>query len=697
MTSSRHNRAGWTALAAGAIPVALALLFLGAPRASEAQAESEDPAVLGAPSGARLSLEEAVTRGLRNRADTQLAIQRLSEREGAHQEQAGVFDPLFFVDTSFEMRQQELLRSGYDFEVRRRLPPDLAIPELERAVGIMVDNLPTSESLLFQECTATQDRFNVLVNAPEGPLEVTLCFDGFGELQRIVPRGDLRDSLDLLGVIDVLRKIGSLSDEVSRDLEAGFADRLRVLVRGLRTIIAAMRTQLANLGCFPSDNYPAEVGFCIFPEIEQSLDLRFEMGQQWRFHNGIAVTASLQLAGTEDNYRGKPLDPVLGDQVAPNTFSTTGSLSLDIPLAKGRGKKATAAALRATEVAVDAERNVLLHTTAGTALFTIQSYWELAAAEKRLALLVDSARVQTELLENTRALIDEDALAGAEAYRVEASYADALNRVATARRTLIETRLDLVDAMGQHLERITEAPLAADPLPTAEDTTLDAEAWVDTAYANRWDLEGNRLATRASEILVDAARANLRHQVDLTLNVSYNGFHESFDDRLYDFGGYSDAASGLISGPSYLIRLRWKVPFRNRSARGRLVQARASVNQSRINETELERQIRLAIFELVKRIDAKKLELEQQAQNLSSLEDSLEASLERFRLGDLTLIDTLTTEQQLTAARLALVDIESELAILLSQLRFESGTLVEAPEDFEEFDTSDVRLLGNDS
>ena len=61
---------------------------------------------------------------------------------------------------------------------------------------------------------------------------------------------------------------------------------------------------------------------------------------------------------------------------------------------------------------------------------------------------------------------------------------------------------------------------------------------------------------------------------------------------------------------------------------------------------------------------------------VTALEQTGTAEVDRFRAGEVTVIDVLVTEAQQTDAQLALVAAEQDLATLIARLRFESGTLV---------------------
>ena len=61
------------------------------------------------------------------------------------------------------------------------------------------------------------------------------------------------------------------------------------------------------------------------------------------------------------------------------------------------------------------------------------------------------------------------------------------------------------------------------------------------------------------------------------------------------------------------------------------------------------------------------------------IEETAEATVERFRAGDLTVLDTLITESDLTNARLEVLAAERTYLSLAARLRFATGTLLDLP------------------
>ncbi|HUP22350.1 MAG TPA: TolC family protein [Thermoanaerobaculia bacterium] len=649
--------------------------------------------------GPRIDLAEAIDRTLRNSPSLFDAEQSVVEREGVAQETQGLFDTLLFFDTNFELRQLGLLSGQFGGELRRRVPIELAAgcdpPICDPAFPGMLD--PAADALargafeegsvLFGDCSDSDELF---VFAIQGGRDVTICFDAAGQQKiqiisdvdgQLVSSDQLATLARIQAIINILQlQLNGEIDAQIGNLIKSLQDEIREIVRQLRTTADIFRLSRFNLG--------------VMPEVEQFLELSAEVGSRWQFRSGPALTATLSMLGTEDNYADKPLIVGFGDALPPNSFSVSAGLTLDVPLAAGRGRLATSGPSRAAETAVRAQQEVYQHTAAGEALRTIASYWVLAAAEEKVKVLTASVDRQARILDATRLLVDADELAAAEANRTEARYAQSAGQLATARQEVTQARVDLAQSMGDSPGRLEETPLTSQPLPSVAGETYDPGAWIERALRQRDDVAAAALATEATGILEGVARTDLRRRVDLSFNASFNAFEESFANRLYDLDGYWEAVNGIVSGPSYGVVLRIDLPFQNRTAKGRLAQARANTSTSRINEADIARQVRLQLTELTKSLERRQAQLTQVEESLRQSERALEASNSLYQSGELTLIDLLSTEEQVTSARLALVDLRAEIAILEAQVRFEAGELLEPGADQGDYRSLRLRADG---
>jgi hypothetical protein len=342
--------------AAGRVPAAAAgaaLLFLSTFASGHAAAQPNAPPPLQL-EGPRIGLAEAVERTLRNSPSLFDAEQAVVEREGVAQETQGLFDTLLFFDTQFQMRQLELLSGQFGGELRRRVPLELAAgcdppicnPAFPGMLDPAADNLARGAfedgSVLFGECSDADELF---VFSIEGSRDVTICFDAAGQ-QKIQILSDVDGQLVSSDQVATLARIQAIINILQLDIAGGvdgqiqnlieaLQDEIREIVRQLRITSDIFRLSRFNLG--------------VIPEVEQFLELSAEVGSRWQFRSGPALTATLSLLGREDNYADKPLLVGFGDALPPNTFSLSAGLTLDVPLAAGRGKLATSGTSRARE------------------------------------------------------------------------------------------------------------------------------------------------------------------------------------------------------------------------------------------------------------------------------------------------------------------------------------------------------------
>ena len=105
----------------------------------------------------------------------------------------------------------------------------------------------------------------------------------------------------------------------------------------------------------------------------------------------------------------------------------------------------------------------------------------------------------------------------------------------------------------------------------------------------------------------------------------------------------------------------------------------ASVRESEIRVTDLGRTIQNNVPKLAQQLDRLRNEWAQQQDVVIQYQTALDDSQRLWAAGGLTLFDTLITEQQLTSARIRLVQIKRDYSSVVARLRRESGTLVTFP------------------
>ena len=628
--------------------------------------------------GGALRLTDALDITLKQAPELLVAEQQVAESQGALQEQAGLFDHRFMAESLFQFASEELIGSRLEQERERRLRLEIFAAALDLTADSIIQELDEQDlgrlSLLFQnECRPDQTR--LVITAADGR-RIILCRNFSGQITGISSFGDGSLRAGLSSLDDILDSNGDLNEKLKQDIAAAFADRLRNIARLLHGISASLALQRTRLGDLPED--------------EQFLELNLTLAQQLRFRTGVSISPFLSLRSTEQNFAGKPLRPSFGDSLEPNTFSVTAGIDLFFPLGQGRGRTATTAPERAAEATLAAQRHLMAHSQAERTLAATLTYWRLAAAQERYRLLADSLELRRGIHDSMLRRAKEHDASRADVARTESRRRAIAARLAKARQQVIEARFDLLREMGLTAARLGHAPLAKDPLPPAVAEVPPASQWLDGFEGRRQDIRAAAESERASGILAEGAKLNLRHQLDLSLNIAYNAFGESFEERLYEPAGFAGAVDGLIAGPSYGFGLRWRVPLRNRAARGRHLQAEAAVQRSRTVRADLERGARRRILDAHARLTEIREEASQLDAAVVDQQWVLESSRKLFADNLISVIDLLQTEEQLVDLRLSRLASRLRAAELEATLRFESGGLA-PPEPTEETSRAALR------
>jgi protease secretion system outer membrane protein len=641
----------------------------GTPAAAP-EAAAEGPVV----PGPRLGVAAVVDQTLRLSAEVQRSVAVLAQQHGSLQQATGAFDRTFSITSNLNYNRLDLTPTLIESEIDRRLRLELPAQALDQAASQIAANSPTTGSLLFSNCALANTV--VEVQPGNGQPPVFICFNANNQVIGFVLNNQTTglssvtvSAFDRLALFSALQQNGfAISIDTQEQLD-GFADLVRFLSRQLHLAASSLRLQYFELG-----NVPEE---------EDTIAFETDLAYQWAFRTGVSLTPMLSLQATEDHYGGKTMSPIFGDTLVPNLHTVSLGVTLNVPLGKGRGAVSADAPERAARATVKAAESLVAQTASEQALAVVQAYLDLAVAEDHLRLELRAEDAQQRIYDGTTQLAKGEQVAQLDVKRAAGRLAQTRADAATARQALTQARLAMQQVMGTAASSAAQAPL---PLQTLAELlgddppeSLDPEILVRQALASRSDLHAAEQQTLASRILAEAARADLKRQVDLALNASFNGIHESVRDRFYDLSGYGRAIADPIAGPSYSAMLNFSLPFANNAARGRLAQADSTLAQAEIQQMDLRRTIRLQVLELLAALRRSRRSLELARQSMDYSEQTLEASLERFKGGDLAVIDTLTTEQAATTAALAWVDALHNHLGLVAQLRFQINVLLAAP------------------
>ncbi len=605
---------------------------------------------------AGVGLVEAVRLTLDNQPSIDLAEAGVERQEGVVQEQTGAFDWTLSSRLFYSYRQQELPEARKEIERNKRAQLRKNVEqnrETVRKTQVLLDNL----RLVPTGATAT----------PQAQIDAIGAVD-----PQIAAELRIIDAL-IAGTTNAQTRDQLLG--VRRDLVSRLTDSLNT---GLTEAVTGFRTAertLADLGEAPSDEYFYQG------------NLSVQMSKAFR--NGIQFTPFLQTGFEGSNFLDKPRSADFGGKGIEPIYTTKIGGSLMLPLARGRGGVATGGAERAARIEVDATRLALRHQADTSALETARAYWDLRAAQLNVEIAERSLKNQQRMVELTRAQASAGTIPGIETSRVQASEARSRARFEDASRVFQEAQVRLSEVMGVAVsDDPATLPRAADDFPAAPaptDVAAPAVAGLATgASSRRNDLQAAVVSEQAGRALEDTARTFTRPRLDLQTKVWWTAL-----DDLVNFEDDPDptkkrirveeSLTGAIDrwvGPSVEASLDYERPFGNNQAEGRLAQQRAEVRRREIAAADLRRVVRLGIVRSARSL-AESIDRVRAAEDAVRFYDqTIQGDFERFRSGDLTLLDVIITEEQQIDALLSLVGAGRGGARRSAARRFEAGQIL---------------------
>ncbi|HQR67305.1 MAG TPA: TolC family protein, partial [Thermoanaerobaculia bacterium] len=602
-----------------------------------------------------ISLPEALRLTLDHAPEVLVARQEVARRAGILRTNVGAFDNLLLFTPQFERDIVALTPMTLRGEVLKRQFLTESSENLSLIASDIAKGLTDDKGFALPDCQGRQYYIN----------GSAICTD-------VVRPTDVQ-TFQLL--IDAQAKAADVpQDTPSARLAAALAEQQRqrmtmVLALLRRVFIPALNQQLQAIGALPSLNDSETFTF----------DLRYSIPTR----TGLTVAPVFWMNSTRDNYVGKSNSPAGGGKGIPTLYRSVLGFTLDLPLLRNGGRDSVTAAERSAQESWRASLESLANIAAQACLRTTLAYWNLASAQEQLALIEGASEIQQKIADVTQALVQADELPRTEMNRVVARTADLAASAAAARRNIATYRVELARSAGISVVDEETAPLAADPLPAAEEAAaIEGPALaslLDASVARRADVKAAKLRIDAANAVVVGTRSDLRPRLDLSLQAGYNGIYE--DGRYQVTGvfnptGYWRTFQGKYVGPSFQLTLTFELPFGNNTAKGQLAQAEALATQSIITEKNVERQTRATVEQLAKSLQLATSEVKSQRTAARSYDETVASTFEQFRAGETTLFSTLTTEQNRTQALANLVSARLTWAARLARLRYATGTLL---------------------
>ncbi len=404
-----------------------------------------------------------------------------------------------------------------------------------------------------------------------------------------------------------------------------------------------------------------------FPASSLSSDTAsFTAGGQKEFRDGILIGPSFQVNRTVDNQLNRP-----GLNQASLTFQ------IQVPLLRGFGRRVVAAQEDSDRITVEASGQDLNQTVAQQLATAGQQYWAAVAAARTLEIARNSEERGKKYQADVQALIDADRVPRGESNQLAANVANRTANRFSAEGGLRTAQQSLAVAMGLKADELVSFLRPSDPLPDwtgaipAISATLTHE-FVDRALARRSDLMAAEQRVKAAAVLLPPARNQVRPQLNLTASAGYAGL--SGGTAYYRI---FDSLFNNVTGPTATASLQFSWPPRNDAAFGGIAEAEASYRQAVINRDNVARNIASNVVSSMVNVATSIGELITAKEAVRSFQLALNGEEEKFRMGLNSLVDVLTTQDNLIAVLNTENSAHLNYANAIASLRFWTGTILE--------------------
>ena len=358
----------------------------------------------------------------------------------------------------------------------------------------------------------------------------------------------------------------------------------------------------------------------------------------------------------------------MGNMSAQNLGSV--GFSISVPLLKGNWESASAGET-AAKLEVEAARQDLRYTISQNIQNTVQAYWALLAAHKNLEITKESEEGISLMVDQTRKLIKADELPAADINLLLANQLNKTSLRISNEQALLSAQQALGQLMGLTYQQIsTLNPADEFPPNTSETPAHESQLahFTHLAMERRSDLAAALLRQDSARTLTSANKNNLKPQLNLTGSIGYAGLVEG--------GNPIEGLSQNTSGASFGTTISYLWPFDNNVARGRYRQQAALYDQSTIQIANVTRSIGLGVEIAMSGLMRSAVQLRKSEEAVKFYHTAVENEKIKYKLGNSTMVDILTTNDRLLNERLSYISYRLNYLNTLVQLNFQTGALL---------------------
>lgn len=409
--------------------------------------------------------------------------------------------------------------------------------------------------------------------------------------------------------------------------------------------------------------------------LDDAIEIALERsGEVARADNNVAIGAigvsearygfvpNLSLSASSSQNYGRTFSTEEGGLINESTNTTNLRLSSGVTLFDGFGNVADLRAARYTARAAELDAS----RTRETVVFSVLSgYLALVEAQEQLRVAEENLAAQREREAQIQTFVNAGSRPISELYQQQATVAAANATVVSARQTVEQAELDLVQEM--RLDPRDEYQFVTPALDAEIDAVpLDAAALVTTALEQRSDLIALDQRASAADQAVRAALASRYPTLSLSAGYGSN-FATVTDLPLLD--QLDDRRSGSLS-------LGISIPIFDRNTTSRAIErARLQASNADLLVDEQRQQVAIEVQRAILSRASAEASLEAATARVAAAQQALDATEQRYAVGVATLFEVTESRAELVDATSAEVRARYSLLFQDAVLDYYTGTL----------------------
>jgi len=398
-------------------------------------------------------------------------------------------------------------------------------------------------------------------------------------------------------------------------------------------------------------------------------------GLSKKLNTGVTVRTSMEFQRTSDNIPVSAYNEYVGSHTGVNTTSINASFSQ--PLLRLSGKGYNNALIDLAQADVVIEKSFLEFNTSEQLQNMALAYWQYFADYQRIDVYQANVQRVNRVLEITTELVHANKKPASDLIQIQADLLDKERQVISAKQSLYASKQNLARFIGVSEKDVSLIGAPSDQFPSVDEIEIrDLQGVLQLSLVHRSDVHALYHQRDKSEILVKRAENESKPSLDLVGSLSYGGS---------DLGnGIHRIVSPLVKddGRNYRIGMgvRYNIPIGNHRAEANLLISKNNeLNQDLIYDNQIrniEINVSIEYSNLLNSIEA----VNKSKRTLEYYDEVFENEQLKFKNGLSTILNLIIFQERLTFAQLEYLFNQQQLAMTITRLRHQTGTLLQKNE-----------------